>query len=68
MSNDKVSAARPAALAKAGLTASNVGRERNAFHDDGSVEFSFFSNRGNKRFLARVMVAPNGNATVLASE
>ena len=65
MSNDLILAARPAALAKAGLAASNVGREQNTFHPDGSVEFSFFSNRGNKRFLAHVMVDPNGTARIL---
>lgn len=68
MSNDKVFAARPAALAKAGLTQAKVGREQNTFHPDGSVEFVFFSNRGNRRFLARVMVDPGGAATVLAHE
>ena len=65
MSQEKVSAARPAALAKAGLTRAKVGRERNAYREDGSVEFSFFSNLGNKRFLAHVMVDPNGAARIL---
>lgn len=68
MSNDKVLAARPAALAKAGLTQAKVGRERNTYHEDGRVEFRFFAKRGNRRFLAHVMVSPSGAATVLASE
>jgi hypothetical protein len=68
MSNEKVSEARPTALAKAGLTPAGVGREQNTYHDDGSVEFVFFSSRGNRRFLARVMVNPAGSASVLASE
>ena len=67
MSHDLIFAARPAALAKAGLTRARVGREQNTYHPDGSVEFVFYSNRGNKKFIARVMVAANGNATVLES-
>ena len=68
MSQEKVSAARPVALAKAGLTRAKVGRERNSFKPDGSVEFVFFSSLGNKRFLARVMVDPGGSAMVLDQE
>ena len=65
MSHERVTETRPVALAKAGLTPSEIGRWRSTFHADGSVEFSFFSNRGNRRFLAHVMVDPNGTARIL---
>ncbi len=65
MSHERVTETRPVALAKAGLTLSQIGRERATYHPDGSVEFAFFSKLGKKRFLAHVMVDPSGIARAL---
>ena len=65
MSHERVTETRPVALAKAGLTPSEIGRWRSTYHPDGSVEFAFFSKLGNKRFLAHVMADPTGTARTL---
>ena len=65
MSQDAVFAAKGLALAALDLTYGDVGREQSAFHPDGSVEFAFFSSRGEKGLLARVKVNPDGSVEVL---
>ena len=65
MSHTKAFEARPAALAAAGFTSRRVGREMRIVHEDGSVEFHFFAKSGNKDHLARVIVDPDGDASVV---
>lgn len=65
MSNDLIFAARPAALEEAGIELSDVEREQNAFHPDGSVEFAFFSDSDGSVLLGHIMVDSEGNARAL---